>query len=314
MPSSSAPPLHIVLNAGSGSRDAAESRAVIEEVLRAAGRSHRIYPVEQGDQLPHLADQAVAAAQQESGAVVAAGGDGTINCVAQRVLPTGLPFGLLPQGTFNFVSRARGIPLDLREATEALLAGTPSPMQVGMLNGRIFLVNASLGLYPQLLEDRETFKREHGRYRFNAYFSAFFTLLNFRHQLHLEIQLDDRVEAIRTPTLFVGNNPLQLEKVGLPEAEAVRHGRLAVVIVRPISTAGLFWLAVRGALRHLGDSTNIRDFATRRIVVRTRSTRGRLKVATDGEVWWTTSPLEFSVAEQPLWLLCRREPESTTAL
>jgi hypothetical protein len=87
--------------------------------------------------------------------VVAAGGDGTINTVAHEAVRQGCLFGVLPQGTFNYFGRTHGIPEDLAEAVRALLRARVTPVQVGMVNDRIFLVNASVGLYPQLLEARE---------------------------------------------------------------------------------------------------------------------------------------------------------------
>ena len=71
--------------------------------------------------------------------------------MAGTVLGPGVPFGRLPQGTFNYFGRSYGIPQDTETALRGFLQGQPRPVQVGQLNGRLFLVNAGLGLYPQLL-------------------------------------------------------------------------------------------------------------------------------------------------------------------
>src|SRR5688500_9721645 len=142
-------PFHIVSNAGSGSKDAHQAREQIETILSAAGRTHEFILIENPDQLQQVAKKAVAAAERSGGAVVVAGGDGTINSVVQAVLPTRRPFGIIPQGTFNYSSRAHGIPLDTAEATRSLLSAVIKPVQVGMVNERAFLVNASVGLYPE---------------------------------------------------------------------------------------------------------------------------------------------------------------------
>ena len=220
-----------------------------------------------------VAKQAANEAQSEGGAVIVAGGDGTINAVAQWVLPTGRPFGLIPQGTFNYSARAHGIPLDSAEAARALLHPRLKPIQVGLVNGRVFLVNASLGLYPQSLQDREAFKKLYGRYRLVALWAAVVTLLRERRTLLLRIEHDRQQEFVHTPTLFVGNNPLQLQQAGLPAPEGARENRLSAVVVRPISTPGLLWLALRGALGQLGDEKNIRSFVFRRLVVEPRLRR-----------------------------------------
>ena len=302
---STAPTLHIICNAGSGSSDAREARQQIEDVLAAGGRRHDFIIIDDPKRLPDIARQAAEAALRDNGAVVVAGGDGTINTVAQAVLPTGRPFGIVPQGTFNYSPRAHGIPLDTTAAAKALLTARLKPVQVGLVNERVFLVNASLGLYPELLQDREEFKREHGRKRSIAMLAGLRTLLREHRSLVVEVEHDSGREVIQTPSIFIGNNPLQLEQVGLAQAEDVQRRKLAAVIVKPVGRFTLIGLAVRGMLGQLGEAESVRDFAFRSMTVRplSGSARRGMKVAVDGEVFWSQPPLKFSVAPQPLLLM-----------
>ena len=144
-------PLLIVMNAGSGHNDTTATRETIERVLEQAGRAYRIHVVEDPKRLEAIARETVEEARTCGGVVVAAGGDGTINAVANAVLGSGCAFGALPQGTFNYFGRTHGIPEDIAEATRALLRARAQPVQVGLVNNRLFLVNASLGLYPPFL-------------------------------------------------------------------------------------------------------------------------------------------------------------------
>ena len=243
---------------------------------------------------------------RDNGAVVVAGGDGTVNSVAQAVLPTGRPFGIVPQGTFNYSPRAHGIPLDTTAATKALLTARLKPVQVGLVNERVFLVNASLGIYPELLQDREESKREHGRKRSVAMWAGLRTLMREHRVLRVEIEHDTGREVIHTPSIFVGNNPLQLEQVGLDEAaDAQQRRRLAAVIVKPVGRWRLVALALRGMLGQLGEAESVQDFAFRSMTVRPLSGTARrgIKVAVDGEVYWAQPPLQFSIAPQPLMLM-----------
>ena len=114
-------PIFVVLNVGSGSEDATGTRAVIESVLTQAGRKHEINVVDEPARLSGIARAVVDQASARGGIVVAAGGDGTINAVAQAVLGSGCPFGVLPQGTFNYFARTHGIPADSAEAVRLLL-------------------------------------------------------------------------------------------------------------------------------------------------------------------------------------------------
>lgn len=301
-------PLFIVLNAGSGHADSAATQATIEGVLVAAGREHRILVVDDARNIQAVATEAVALARARGGVVVAAGGDGTINAVAQAVLGSGCAFGVLPQGTFNYFSRAHGIPSDTAEATRLLLTARAHPVQVGLVNERVFLVNASLGLYPQLLEDREAWKRQFGRSRLVAFGAGLATLLRAHRRLRLTVEHRGQAQRVKTPTLFVGNNRLQMEQIGT--AQAFEQGRLAAIVLRPVGTFGMLWLLLRGAMARLGDADKVNSFGFDHLTVRLPRFRRKsvIKVATDGEVTLLPGPLTFRVAPEPLALL-KPEPE-----
>ncbi|HEU4853993.1 MAG TPA: diacylglycerol kinase family protein, partial [Nitrosospira sp.] len=153
----SAPTLFIILNAASDHNNTSAVSTVIEEVLTQYGRPYQLMVVEDAAQLDFIARQTVERACGCGGVVVVAGGDGSINAVAQATLGTRCPLGVLPQGTFNYFGREHGISSGTAEATRGLLTARVQAVQVGLVNDRLFLVNASLGLYPQLLEDRKAF-------------------------------------------------------------------------------------------------------------------------------------------------------------
>jgi diacylglycerol kinase family enzyme len=298
-------PLVIVLNAGSGRSDADDTQRTISGILDAAGRPHEVLRIERGMDVAQVAVEAVRRAQGRQGAVVAAGGDGTLNAVAQAVLPAGLPFGVLPQGTFNYFSRTHGIASDTEQATRALLRARPAPVQVGQVNERLFLVNASVGLYPQLLQDREAYKQRYGRSRLVALWSALVTLLHAHRPLRLQLECQGRQQSVRTSTLFVGNNGLQLQQIGVPEAGLLAQGQLVALMLRPVGTLGMLGLMLRGAFGRLGEAEDVLRFGFERLAMRPAAPRrtARVKVATDGEICWLRAPLNFRVSPQPLWLL-----------
>lgn len=300
-------PLFIVMNEGSGRQDADAAREAITEVLQDAGRVHDVMLAGPG-QMAEVAALAVRRAQQEGGAVVASGGDGTLNAVAQAVLPAGVPFGVLPQGTFNLFARDHGIPTDVREATMALLDARLQPVQAGLVNERVFLVNASLGLYPQLLEDREAFKARYGRRRWVALWAGAMTLLQAHRPLRLHIASGDAERMLRTPTVFVGNNTMQLERLGIEATPAVQQGHLVAIVLRPVGTLAMLGLMLSGAFGRLGADDDVDSFAFDRLAVRPSAPRGRalIKVAMDGEIRRMRAPLQFGVAPRPLWLMVPR--------
>jgi len=305
-------PLSIVMNAGSGRGDSDVAREVIRETLEGVGRPHQFFLIDDDHPIQEVVAKATAHAKQQGGALVASGGDGTINCVAGAAWREQLPMGVLPQGTFNFFGRTHNISADPREATEGLLRGTPRHVQVGMVNDRLFLVNGSLGLYPQVLEDREAWKQRFGRHRLVALWSGLATMMRGYHSLRIEVSDGTRTRHLRTPTLFVGNNALQLEKIGLPEAADVfrNDGTLAGLVLKPIGRLTMLGLILRGALGKLGEADNAVSFPFREITVTPKHRRERFKVAVDGEIAWLDPPVVFRSAPRPLVLITdgAREP------
>ncbi|AUA59646.1 Putative lipid kinase BmrU [Achromobacter spanius] len=294
-------PLFIVLNTGSGRGDAQVLQDTIRGILDEAGRRYTLMAVDDPIHLTETAQAAVKRAQDEQGVVIAAGGDGTLNAVAATVLGKGVPFGILPQGTFNYFGRTYGISQDTDVALRGFLQGHIEPVRVGQLNGRLFLVNASLGLYPTLLEDREAYKQRFGRSRMVALWSGLITLLRAPRQLRLQLEEEGVVRDLRTPTLVVGNNKLQLEHVGIESSELERD-RLVAMTVKPVGTLALYGLLVRGLFSRLGEAEHVISFGFDRMRVRIRG-RNRVKVAMDGEISWMSTPLEFKVADEKLPLV-----------
>ncbi len=255
-------------------------------------------------------------------AVVAVGGDGTLNTVAQAAHAEGCAMGVVPQGTFNYFARTHGIPADPAEAARLLLGWTPMPVQVAAVNDRVFLVNASVGLYPELLEDREAYKARLGRSRWVAFGAACATLLRAQRQLRLHIEQGAVVRDVRTLTLFVGNNRLQLQQLGVqPQLHAesgplrtADEGRITAVMLRPIGTLSMIRLMLHGAMGTLGEAQSVERFEFEHMVVRPTLAPGRrgVKVAFDGEVTRMRAPLDFRVLAKPLYLLMPRPDDTAT--
>jgi diacylglycerol kinase family enzyme len=298
-----APELVLVMNQGSGKQEKSSVRQALEQEFAAAGRRHRFVPVNPGE-IVQACQQAAREAREQGGVLVAVGGDGTINCAAQAAVLHDCPLGIIAQGTFNLFARQHGLPLEAAEAARALLRAQPEPVQVGWLNQRVFLVNASVGLYPKLLADRETAKQKLGRRRWIAMLAALKTLFEWRQQLVLDVDLDGELSRLRTASLFVGNNALQLERVGIaPDVVAqVGKGRLAGILARRTGLGAKLRLLARALLGTLSEEPNLDSFTLRTLTVTTRHAR-KLRIATDGEVQWMELPLRFSVAPRPLFVM-----------
>lgn len=294
----------VLMNVRSGHHADGAAELAVRAVLDQHPAGYQLLLCKAGKKLPALASDAAALARAANGALIAAGGDGTINAVASAALKHNLPFGAIPLGTFNYFGREHGIPLDATAATRALLNASIEPKHVGWVNDRLFLINASLGLYAAVQEERESWKRQFGRSRWTAVLSGLHSLLTEPRKLTLEIESDGAREVVSTASLFVANNRLQMARIGL-HAQALAgldHGCLAAIVARPMRSSQLFAMAFRGALGRLRDDDNLHSFAFKRLTVRPRRDRF-LKVATDGEVSLMRTPLVFCVGPQPLRVL-----------
>ena len=303
-----ASPLQFVINAAAGSSDAQAKREVVESALRSAGRDGDLLFSRPAD-LAGVARQAAATAAATRTAVVAVGGDGTLNTVAQAAHAAGCAMGVVPQGTFNYFARTHGIPTDPAAAARLLLAARATPVQVAAINDRIFLVNASLGIYPELLQDREAFKARFGRSRWVAFAAACSTLLRAQRRLRLHIELGATARDVQTLTLFVGNNRLQLQQFGAEPADTLPgtpgHGSMAALMLRPIGTLSMIGLMLHGAMGRLREAAGVESFEFHHMVVRPRLAPGHreIAVAFDGEVARMRAPIDICVLDQPLYLL-----------
>ncbi|HPE05264.1 MAG TPA: diacylglycerol kinase family protein, partial [Thauera sp.] len=253
--------------------------------------------------------EAAAAALARGTAVVAVGGDGSLGTVAQAAHAAGCPIGVIPYGTFNYFARTHGIPTEPAAAMRQVLDAHPRPVQVGAINDRVFLVNASLGVYPELLQDREAYKARFGRSRWVAFVAGCATLLRAQRRLRLHIEMGSTVRDVQTLTLFVGNNRLQLQQLGAEPADTVAgtpgDGCLAALMLRPIGTLSMLGLMLHGAMGRLGEAAGVEGFEFTHMVVKPRLARGRREVmaAFDGEVARMRAPIHIGVLDKPLYLL-----------
>lgn len=232
------------------------------------------------------------------GVVVAAGGDGTLNAVASKLMGTDIPMGILPLGTFNYVARVLNIPLDLLDAAKAISEGQRRSVHVAQLNQHIYLNNASLGLYPLFIQKREQFNKHFGRFPLHAYTSALDVLIRDRKELKLEVEVDGQRYPVKTPLIFFGNNQLQLAEMKLRIAEAAEAGKVAGVVVAKSDKRTLFktlWQLIKG---NLDQASDVYSFAADEVIV--HSKRNKLTVAVDGEIVTMTPPLKITVRKHAL--------------
>src|SRR5262245_28881854 len=144
--------MEVIINAGSGVDDKAANCQQITDLFDSHGIKANVHLATNGEELLNFARRAVAGNSQ---IIVAGGGDGTISAVASMLVGTDKTLGVLPLGTLNHFAKDLGIPLDLEAAIQTLAHGYSIPIDVGMVNDRVFINNSSLGLYPEIVRHRK---------------------------------------------------------------------------------------------------------------------------------------------------------------
>lgn len=283
-------PLPVIVNATAGKgHDDAEMQA-IAKAFEAAGVAIEIMPARVGSDIVKLAERAV---KDGHPVIVGGGGDGTMNAVAGAVKGTGSALGVLPLGTLNHFAKDLGIPLDLDKAALIIAANHQVAIDVGEVNGRLFINNSSLGLYPDLVIIRENQRRRQGRSKWLALFSATMKVLRRHPMLDVRIVLDGEKQDRRTPLVFIGNNEYKVEGFDIGSRERLDGGKLSMYLTRRHGRRGLLGLAARALVGKLHESGDFEALTAQEVTIATR--RKSLAVATDGEVTVMKTPLAYTI-------------------
>ncbi len=294
--------IDLVINAAAGGSAAKELRRRIVGEFQTLGVDVNLLVAKGGRRMDATARRV---RESASHTVVAAGGDGTVNAVASALLGTNKRLGVLPVGTFNYFAKNLGIPLDLAGAVRTVARGRASDVDVCEVNGRIFINNSSIGLYPSLIRQREQEYRRWGRRQLVAYASVLRVIFGRSVFVNVRITTEGGELLERTPLVFVGGNKYQIEEFDLPGRRCVKRGEMAVYVARADGRAGLLRLALQALLRRLRGERRLEVLCAGEALVETR--RKRLRVALDGEVVVLKTPLLFRTRPAALKVLVPEE-------
>jgi diacylglycerol kinase family enzyme len=246
-----------------------------------------------------ICDAARAAVKDRVDAVVAGGGDGTIRAVASVLVDGEVPLGVLPLGTLNHFAGDLKIPNDLEAAARLIAEGEVHSLDVGEVNGEIFLNNSSLGFYPPIVQarDQEMRHSKHGKWVSMAI--ATFKLLPRLSSLHVTISSGDWKVQRKTEVLFVGNHEYKLNAFVHGAPDRLASGSLYLYIARSRSRLGLIGIALKGLVRDIKRTESVEDFRFPEFKVEVRK-KHAIPVAFDGEVSLMRSPLQYRVRPKAL--------------
>jgi diacylglycerol kinase family enzyme len=280
----------VIVNTAAGSDRPQEWLATLEERCRGRGLDAQVMRVEGGEQLLRAARDAV---QQGARLVIAAGGDGTVSAVAARLADTGITLGVLPLGTLNHFAKDLGIPLELDAAIDAIVHGREVRIDVGEVNGQVFINNSSLGLYPDIVRDREQQRRRLGRGKWAALLAACLHAARRYPVLSVRIGVNGTQLERRSAFVFIGNNKYQMEGFNIGERSKLSDGSLSLYVTQRTGRFGLLRLALRALIGRLRQADDFDMLTAPALVVRTP--QRQLRVAIDGEVRLLQVPLNYRI-------------------
>ena len=288
-------PVEVIVNAGSGSVLGGETAQSLRERFIAFGIKANVHLAESGLEMVRLARHA---AETDTELIVAGGGDGTISTVAVESAASGKTLGILPLGTLNNFSKDLGIPQDLNGAVRVIAQGVVRQVDLAEANGRVFINNSSIGLYPKMVVRREQQQQKLGRGKWAAAFWASVRLFRISPFLKVDIELDGRTFQRKTPFVFVGNNEYEMDLYNIGRRSSLEEGKLSLYFLHRQGRWGLvvlFWKTITGRLKQWKEFEAV---ATEHLTIRTK--RRRLRVAFDGETTLMRPPLEYRVRPKAL--------------
>ncbi len=283
--------IHLLINSKSGKGHGKVLAGKAQRICDELGATLVHYEIDNPEMLSTKGQIAVDSAKNTLDVIIAAGGDGTIRTVAEKAVGQPVQFAVVPCGTFNFFARTHGIPEDLDEALRIAITGKASPVRLGAINGRTFLINASLGLYAKAIAEREQNTNRFGRMRLVVIISTIVTLLKPHRLLRVSMKSNGFDQVIRTPMIFIGNNALQLRNFALPVARCFEKDLLAVVTLKPVRGWEMIRLIFRGISKTLQKEERLNQMCTDKLKIETL--RKKQIVALDGEMLELTSPFHI---------------------
>ena len=300
--------IFVILNAGSGN---GHDEALIQQVrglFEAAGRPAEVSLARGGGQIEAKVADAIA---QQADVIVAGGGDGTVSTVAAALAGGEIALGVLPLGTFNHFAKDLGLALTLEAAVRQIVAGQRTRVDVGEVNGRVFINNSSLGLYPDIVHDRDQQQKHIGRSKWLALLWASMAALRRFPFLSVCLSVDGTEYRRRTPFVFIGNNEYRMEGFSLGSRERLTGGQLSVYAAQRPGRMRLVLLAFRALLGRLKQARDFDALLATEFVVDSR--HHHLRVATDGETTVMEPPLRYRIRPASLTVIGVAPPGQSDA-
>jgi diacylglycerol kinase family enzyme len=259
-----------------------------------------------GEQVDATAREALRPEVDALDAIVAGGGDGTIRGVAAHLAGGSVPLGVLPLGTLNHFARDIGIPVEIPEAVRLIANGTVRALDLGEVNGEIFVNNSILGLYPPVVQVRDREREEKKRGKWLATLSAVAKVLPKHPLLRVRIRAEGLDILRETRFLFVGSHEYEMSALTYSARSRLpSSGNLHLYVARTRGRLGMIGLLLLGLVRDLKTTAYVDCWTLPEFTIETY--QGSVPVYLDGEVMVLDGPLRYRTRPRALRVILPRQ-------
>lgn len=289
-------PVAVILNSAASAHHKVADPKKLGDILASAGIEATIH-LASGPGLAAAARQAFHARHR---AIVAAGGDGTVSTVASVLVGHDTALGILPLGRLNHFAKDLRIPLEIAAAAQVIARGHAVPVDVADANGRTFINNASVGVYPRLVLERERQESAGHSYAVSLVLAILRVWRDYR-RVRVAVRKENTRVIVRTPFVFVGNNEYQLEGIKFGGRKRLDGGCLHLCMAPDMTRADVIRVLVAALVGRLDALDRFESFTGPEFTV--EAWRRQIVVSLDGEVAVLKTPLAFRIRPASLHVL-----------
>jgi diacylglycerol kinase family enzyme len=241
------------------------------------------------------------AARRGYDALIVGGGDGSVNAAAAALLGSRTALGILPLGTLNRLAHDLGFSGDVDTVLRLLAEAEPGQIDVGEVNGHIFLCNSFIGLPRMVAERRQKLRGRPLAERLKGYVAMPMEIARGARRLAILVDDEDAARAHRALTVVVSNNAYSQNVNFSLKRRALDEGRLGLYISKHRTVLRSVWLLLRAALGFWKGDPDLEVREVRKVTIRTNNKR--LKVSNDGELLTLETPLRYRIRPKALTVL-----------
>ena len=225
--------------------------------------------------------------------VAASGGDGTISMIAGLLQGKDIALGVIPSGTLNHFSKDLNIPLTAEGSVKLIATGEFSYIDTSSVNGRLFLNNSSIGMYPHAVRKREIQQSKLRRTKWLSMFYGVYSVLRKFPLYAVRIKTKNEILLFRSPIVFIGNNEYSVELLSMGSRKSLSGGKLSLYLARSNTRMKMLKLVLYAFMNRLKDSGELEMRLEDEVVI--ESKKKSLSVSIDGEVETMRPPLYYRI-------------------